>query len=80
MLESLIVGRMIQRMLFSGSIISLAVRLGILMIASYVLFWRAPRIRYPQINLYRAGVNGLTFIITAVYWIFYSYKVFSFFF
>merc|ERR1711892_1551835 len=58
-----------------GAIISIAVRLGILLIASYVLFWKAPRIRYPQINLYRSGVNALTFIITAVYWIFYSYKV-----
>lgn len=58
-----------------GAIISVAVRLGILLIASYVLFWKAPRIRYPQINLYKSGVNALTFIITAVYWIFYSYKV-----
>ena len=58
-----------------GGLISLAVRLGILLVASLVLFWRSNRIKLPQINLYRVGLNCLTISITAVYWIFYSYKV-----
>jgi len=58
-----------------GGLISLAVRLGILLVASLVLFWRSNRLKLPQINLYRVGLNCLTISITAVYWIFYSYKV-----
>ena len=61
--------------LFLGGLISLAVRLGILLVASLVLFWRSNRLKLPQINLYRVGLNCLTISITAVYWIFYSYKV-----
>ena len=58
-----------------GGIISIAVRLGILLIASICIFWKKNRAKLPQINLYRATVNGLTFGITAVYWIFFAYKV-----
>ena len=58
-----------------GGIIAIAVRLGILLIASICLFWRKNKAKLPQINLYRATVNGLTFGITAVYWIFFAYKV-----
>jgi len=58
-----------------GGIISISVRLGILLIASICLFWRKNKAKLPQINLYRATVNGLTFGITAVYWIFFAYKV-----
>lgn len=58
-----------------GGIISIAVRLGILLIGSLVLFWKNNRVKLPQVHLYRASVNALTFSITAVYWIFYSYKV-----
>ena len=58
-----------------GGIIAIAVRLGILLIASMSLFWRKNKAKLPQINLYRATVNGLTFGITAVYWIFFAYKV-----
>ena len=61
--------------LYLGGLISLAVRLGILLVASLVLFWRSNRLKLPQINLYRVGLNCLTISITAVYWIFYSYKV-----
>lgn len=58
-----------------GGIIAIAVRLGILLIASVTLFWRKNKTKLPQINLYRATVNGLTFGITAVYWVFFAYKV-----
>jgi len=58
-----------------GQIIAIAVRLFVLSLASLYLFWRTPRSKVPQINLYRTGVNFFTFLVTAVYWIFYSYKV-----
>lgn len=58
-----------------GQIIAIAVRLLVLSLASLYLFWRTPKAKMPQINLYRTGVNFLTFLVAAVYWIFYSYKV-----
>ena len=58
-----------------GGIIAIAVRLGILLVASICLFWRRSKAKLPQINLYRTATNGLTFLITAVYWVFFAYKV-----
>lgn len=59
-----------------GQLIAIAVKLLILMCASWIYLSSDSRIaRLPSINLYRLMVSSVSFAVITIFWLFYSFKV-----
>ncbi len=54
-----------------GLLITFSVKLILLLLATWAIFYRRPKATLPRIHLYRGGVTVLLVLLTATFWLFY---------
>ena len=54
-----------------GLLIGLSLKLLLLLVATWAIFYRRPKATLPRIHLYRGCVAVLLLVLTATFWVFY---------
>ncbi len=60
-----------------GLLISFSLKLVLLLLATWAIFYRRPKATMPRIHLYRGCVIALLLVVTATFWLFYLTRMTS---
>jgi len=60
-----------------GSLISMAFKLILLLVASWAIFFRRQRTSMPRVFLFRSGIMLLVILLTLTFWLFYGIWIFE---
>jgi len=60
-----------------GSLISMAFKLILLLVASWAIFFRSQRTSMPRVFLFRSGIMLLVILLTLTFWLFYGIWIYE---